>query len=204
MLMQHGSGQKKCPCCRTPFDGRLEVPQIEADAKAWFKVVDFDGNGRLEQGEVLDILKATAKIDVDRLEQDLPRMFANFDPNNDGTIEYGELVGPHGLFYHIRQMCRKSESAQQFIPDINRNKEAWFRYWDEDGSGSLSREEILRSLVKTFKLSPDLQTVQGLRSSMNALWHLFDDDGNGEIDMREFCKKDVGLGDTLILNLKLK
>merc|ERR1712232_906337 len=37
MLMAHHGSRGRCPCCRTAFDGCLEVPHVEADAKAWFK-----------------------------------------------------------------------------------------------------------------------------------------------------------------------
>merc|ERR1712232_219775 len=194
---------RSCPCCRADFDGRLDVPHVEADAKAWFKVVDFDNDGGLNQVELLEVLKATVETDVARLERDMPTMFPTFDPNGDGKIEYGEMMGPHGLFYHVRRMYRKSRPTQKFIPDIKVDKEAWFRYWDEDGSGTLDREEILRSLVKTFNLSANLEQLQALRGVLDALWYLFDPNGSGDIDMAEFCKRETGLADTLILNLAL-
>merc|ERR1712048_1378852 len=131
----------------------------------------------------------------------MPKMYPLFDPNGDGKIEYGEMMAPHGLFYQVRRMYRSARSMQKFIPDIKSDKEAWFRYWDEDGSGTLSREEVLRSLVKTFNLNADLERLQALRGVLDALWYLFDPDGSGDIDMAEFCKGEVGLGDTLILNL---
>jgi len=166
-------------------------------------VVDFDNDGSLSQVELLEVLKATVDIDVARLERDMPRIFPLFDPNNDGKIEYGEMMGPQGLFYHVRRLYRKNRSMQKFIPDIKSNKEAWFRYWDEDGSGTLDREEVLRSLVKTFNLSANFEQLQALRGVLDALWPLFDTDGSGDIDMAEFCKREVGLADTLILNLSL-
>jgi len=181
----------------------LDVPDAEADAKAWFKVVDLDNDGGLSQVELLEVFKATVEVDVARLEQGIPKIFSLYDPNGDGKIEYDEMMGPGGLFMFVRKMYKKSRSVQKTNPDLKSNKEAWFRYWDEDGSGTLSREELLRSLVITFKLHVNLEQLKALWDVLDALWYLFDPDGSGDIDMAEFCKNETGLADTLILNLSL-
>lgn len=201
--------QRACPCCRARFDGCLKVPDVKANPRAWFKLVDFDGNGGLNQVELLEILKATMDLDIHRLEQHLPQLFARFDTNGDGAIKYEEMMGPDGLFFHLSEFRRNrsgqgSDSLQpsRRIPDIRTDKEAWFRYWDEDRSAALGRVEVLRSFVKTFGFSANPGKLQELSTILEAIWHEFDSDGSGEIEMEEFCQPN-GLADVIIANLGL-
>jgi hypothetical protein len=45
------------------------------------------------------------------------------------------------------------------IPPIAHKPRLWFQYWDEDNSDELSKEEVLRAIIKTFKL--DINTATG-------------------------------------------
>ena len=45
-------------------------------------------------------------------------------------------------------------------PDPNPNphqadKDAWYEFWDEDNSGSLDKEEVVRALLKTLHMTHD-------------------------------------------------
>merc|ERR1712187_425360 len=142
-----------CPCCRVAYDKVLQVPNVETDPRGWFDLVDLDGNGSLEQAEVIDVLKATLPLDHKLLDQDLPLLFCQWDPNDDGRVEYDEMMGAHGLFFYVRDAFRASNQGRLIIPDIRVDKKAWFRFWDDNGSGTLDREEVVRSFVKTFRLS---------------------------------------------------
>ena len=98
-------------------------------------------------------------------------------------------------------------------------------YFDEDHSGTLEKGEVIRALIKTFRLSSDLSKVLALahptqRSSLPdlpnsshcvsvcgqveemrqvvaAVWPMFDPDGSESIDRAEFLDRD-GLADTVI------
>jgi hypothetical protein len=90
-----------------------------------------------------------------------------------------------------------------FCRDIRRDKEAWFRYFDDDDSDSLEQSEIVRALIKTFRLSDEVSKVRELRDTVANIWPLFDHDGNGGICMTEFCKPGDGLADTIIASLSM-
>lgn len=90
-----------------------------------------------------------------------------------------------------------------FDRDIRRDKEGWFRYFDDDNSDSLEQGEIVRALIKTFRLSDDISKVRELRETVANIWPLFDFDGSGGICMTEFCKSRDGLADTIIASLFL-
>ena len=46
-------------------------------------------------------------------------------------------------------------STCEAIPSIEADKGAWYDYWDEDRSGTLEKEEVVRALLKTLKLTQD-------------------------------------------------
>jgi Ca2+-binding EF-hand superfamily protein len=199
-VVRSAPGGKSCPICRATFEDFARVPDVQCEPRRWFDFVDLDGNGSLSQAEILHVLKATLKLDHDSLEQNLPLLFSQWDPNGDGRLEFDEMMGPHGLFYYVRDVFRASGMTTA-CPSIQQDRKAWFRFWDSDGSGSLSPEEVVRSLVKTFNWSPSPEKVQSLREIVNVLWYDFDDDNSGEIDMEEFCRSGVGLADVILANL---
>ena len=70
-----------------------------------------------------------------------------------------EFLAPDGLLAFVRRTFVAAPSAKGPVPDIRRDKEGWFAYFDDDGSGELSMEEVVRGLVKSLKLSADLAKV---------------------------------------------
>ena len=72
-----------------------------------------------------------------------------------------------------------------------------FQYFDEDQSGTLEKGEVIRALIKTFRLSSDFKKVQEMRSVVDAVWSMFDPDGSDSIDSGEFLARD-GLADTIV------
>lgn len=106
-----------------------------------------------------------------------------------------------GLAAFVQREIRRRQSSANLIPDIRTNRQAWFSYWDEDDSGTLDKEEVVRALLKTLRLTSDPARVSQMRSSVDAIWCLFDDDGNGTVDRDEFLKPSEGLADTIIATM---
>ena len=77
-------------------------------------------------------------------------------------IERNELLNPQGLAAYVRSAFERAASADA-IPDIARDKLAWYRYWDEDDNGSLDKEEVVRALLKTFRMTSDQERVIMMR-----------------------------------------
>jgi len=80
-------------------------------------------------------------------------------------------------------------------PDIRRDPQGWFRFFDHNGNG-LEQRELIDALAQTFSTA-DRNT---LREQVEMLWPLFDTDGSGSISMKEFIKRD-GLHETLLAQL---
>merc|ERR1711862_111403 len=86
------------------------------------------------------------------------------------------------------------------VPDLRTDRAAWYQYWDEDGNGSLQKEEVVRALIKTFGIGNNLARQQNMRGALDAVWCIFDEDGSGSIEQGEFLMQD-GLADTILASL---
>jgi len=189
---------RECPLCRAAFTGTLDVPNIDRDPDGWFSACDMDGNGELNVREVFEILKAQFPVDYEKLEKDLPKLWRRWDPSNDGEIQKSEFLKPgDGLLAFVRKNFLRSAAARGPPPDIRTDKLAWFGYFDEDHGGTLSQAEVVRGLIKSFRLSEDLLKVEELKATVGAIWCVFDSDGSGEIDQGEFLQRG-GLADSVI------
>jgi Ca2+-binding EF-hand superfamily protein len=195
-LVRGHQGGKTCPICRAAYDGMLAVPSIDADPAAWFRVVDLDGDGALSQAEVREVLKAQLPIDCNLWDEQLPSLWREWDRDGDGTVDQTELLGL--VEYARRAMPRGADAP---IPDIRRFARQWFTHFDEDGGGTLSKGEVTRALIKTFRQPEDPAKYQQLRETVSAIWGMFDDDASGEIDTDEFIVRD-GLADTIVATLQ--
>eukprot|EP01047_Picozoa_sp_COSAG01_P015911 COSAG01_NODE_802_length_13465_cov_24.092242_13_plen_341_part_00 len=174
-LLRGHHGGMTCPICRKTYDGVLAIPDIEADPQGWFRVVDMDGDGKLSQDEVREVLKALLPVDWRRLEEALPALWTEWDRDGSGTIEQDELFGTTrvaantapfpcspdtacsqlrrppaaGLIQYVKQQLPRQADAP--APDIRQDRAAWFAYFDEDLSGALDKGELTRALIKTFR-----------------------------------------------------
>ncbi|EKX40800.1 hypothetical protein GUITHDRAFT_142436 [Guillardia theta CCMP2712] len=147
-----------------------QVPSIDEDPEGWFEAVDLSvraGEGTLNQREVLEVLKAQLPLDAQRLEE-----------------------ASDGLLACIRRDFYRDVEREARIPDVRENKEEWFDYWDYDKSGTLEQEEIVRALIKTFRLSDDRSRIEQMRSVVSAVWGIFDPNNSGGIDKDEFVARD--------------
>jgi len=186
-----------CPLCREPFDGLLAVPPI-ADARNWFAVVDLNRDGRLNRQEVLEVLKASMRMDLPRLEAEFPSLFAQWDRDNDGYLTFDEVVGENGLASFVAGRFLRRASTTVAV-QLTGQRAEWFRHWDTDGSGTLELEEVIRAFLRTFRWHEPERATQ-LRMIVETLWPSFDPDGNGSITCEEFIRQD-GLADTIEANL---
>eukprot|EP00039_Didymoeca_costata_P002433 m.60198 g.60198 ORF g.60198 m.60198 type:complete len:298 (+) comp11303_c0_seq1:255-1148(+) len=192
--------QTNCPMCRSSFERIEKLPKLEENALAWFKAVDLDGNGGLSRQELMDALKTQLPVDWRKLEREMiPSHWDQFDPNGDGSISYDELTRPDGVLAWVKRRFPQGKMAE--APPVT-EKLQWFEFWDEDDSGELDQDEVVRALAKTFHYALEPAKVRGLQEMLSSLWVLFDTDGGGGIDKEEFCKAD-GLGDTIIASTQM-
>jgi len=191
-----------CPIDRCPYNSVVPIPSPFLHPLEWFQSVDSDGNGYLDKQEVLNILQAQLPVDSVRLEKEADELWTQWDTNGDGKISFEELTNSEsGLIHYVRNNFPRPRIE---MPILNRhNLSLWFDYWDEDKSGSLDKWEVTRALAKTFThhySGESIQSSRAFRETIDALWCIFDYDGNGTIDINEFCQPD-GLGESICASL---
>jgi len=220
------SGNGHCPLTRLPISSVLAVPDLRADLQAWWRVVDVNGDGRLSRHELIEALKAQLPIDAAKLDDALADpshwLWEQWDKDRSGFIERAEAPG---LVAFVQQVFASSGGGKGPIPDMARgrlgwcrhwepsrklrptllkarDKLGWYNYWDEDNSGSLEKEEVVRALVKTLGLSTSPTRVQQMRSTVDAIWAVFDADGSESIERDEFLRPGEGLADTIVATMQ--
>uniref|UniRef100_A0A667ZDE3 Calbindin 2b n=1 Tax=Myripristis murdjan TaxID=586833 RepID=A0A667ZDE3_9TELE len=160
-----------------------------------WKHFDSDGNGYIEGKELenffheLEIARRGAGVDPSHaaFKEKMKEFMANFDKNADGRIEMSELA----------QILPTEENFllcfRQFVGSSSEFMAAWRRY-DTDRSGYIESNELkgfLSDLLKKAnrhyddkKLNEYTQTILKAEQ-FDALFTLYDKDGNGYIDEQE-------------------
>ena len=142
MLLSMHVRSKTCPQCRASFDGVRRVPAITEDPDGWFFCVDASGEGTLTRQELLNVLVAQFPLDLERLEIELPRLWARWDLDGSGVLSRREIADPQrGLAHFVRAhlLTRPPLAA----PGPTATRREWFDYFDDDCSGALTRPQVL-------------------------------------------------------------
>lgn len=197
------TGNGMDPLTRSPISSVKPVPDVRNDPDGWFSVVDMNGDGRLSRAEAIEAIKAQYPVDVAALDAAVTDpnnwMWQQWDADRSGYLERRELLAKDGLVASVRDMF--AAKPRGGIPDMRSNKQAWYEYFDEDRSGSLEQEEVVRALIKTLHLSSDQARVAEMRNTVQAIWPVFDSDGSGSIERGEFLAPGDGLADTIIATM---
>ena len=162
-----------CPLCRHEVDDYVAVPSAADDADAWFGVVDVENNGQLSRAQVLSVLVSQFPVDAEKLEEALPMLWQRWDMSSSGFVSRQEFVDPQrGLLAFVRKellhepstpaatepsvtpqattetppMAGRSSSSDRHWADDPR---VWFDIYDENRSGMLSHDTLLRALVRS-------------------------------------------------------
>lgn len=196
-----GGATAMCPMTRRPIAGVKLVPSVFHDSKSWFDICDMDKDGKLSREHTIEALKSQLPLDNAKLDAFLTddAAWQAWDPDACGFVEFDDIMNlDTGLLAFVRNVFAKNKKEAP-VPDIRQDREAWYRRWDEDDCGELHFDEVLRALVKTFKI--DTPKVIQLHESLKAVWCVLDDDDCGAISKEDFLKPGEGLADTVIATL---
>ena len=141
-------------------------PQMKdvVNACKLFNQIDTNGDGKINKQEFLKGLQA--KIHSDTLKKDVDTIFQNIDMDNNGYIEYEEFV-------------RAAVSKEHFID--TRVIQFAFRYFDKDGSGEITFDEI----EEVFKES--VSDKSNVHEALKKIIDEVDTNGDGIISFNEFA-----------------
>merc|ERR1712039_1004797 len=203
-LASAGSGEAIDPVTQRCIAKLQIVPSIFNDPKNWFRACDADGDKKLSRDEVVAALKAQLPLDnraIDRFRTD-EAAWRTWDTDGSGFVEYKEIMDEdRGLLKFIRDAFAAS-AEEAPVPDLRRDRNAWYHRWDEDNSGELEFEEVLRAFAKSFNI--DVNGITQLRETLSAVWPVFDIDGSGAVDKKEFMIPNDGLADTVLATMRLR
>ena len=164
---------------------------------------DTDGNGSISRYE---FAKAMAVLGITASREEFAGLFSQLDVDGSGDIDWKEIVGacnalsaPGGTDELQRQAGSKPQhelkrrrkkkcldKSRPLIGQINdslveefKSVLAAFHEWDADASNTISFEEFMQAMASL-----------GLRSTgkVEALWRVFDKDGNGELTYDELLE----------------
>ena len=141
-------------------------PQMKdvVNACKLFNQIDVNGDGKINKDELLKGLQN--KIKSDTLKKDVDIIFHNIDMDNNGYIEYEEFV-------------RGAVSKERFMN--TKVIEFAFRYFDKDGSGEITFDEI----EAVFKDS--IQDKSKVHESLKKIIAEVDTNGDGIFSFNEFA-----------------
>ena len=96
----------------------------------------------------------------------------------------------------LPEMSTAVPTRAVLIPDIRKGEvEAWFEFWDRDGSGSLERREVLVGLLTSCGCDPSdadpdpTGLAFAIRRIVASVYPMFDRDGDGSLSKFEFMSK---------------
>tara|TARA_A100001234_G_scaffold92295_1_gene81311 strand:- start:172 stop:696 length:525 start_codon:yes stop_codon:yes gene_type:complete len=152
--------------------------------------------GELGEEHVLAVIRAQIPVDWKRLARDLHGLMPRWDKDGRGALTKDALVGEKGLLEYVSATYPARLRCYKHVPHVTEKRE-WFKFWDEDDSGTLEKDEVVRALIKSFNIQDDVAHIQDVRSVVENIWCVFDTSNSGGIDLTEFLIKD-GLGDSIM------
>jgi Ca2+-binding EF-hand superfamily protein len=150
------------------------------DVKAAFKKIDTDNDGLLSKSEMMNA--AGNKFD----KEEVDAIFQLGDVNGDGQIDMGEFIGI--MYPAATEIILQLSSGFKNIDDV---KQA-FKLLDNDGDGSISREEMA---AQGHKFN---------RDQIESIFALGDVNDDGAIDLDEFIAVMCPSAEVVIARLTLK
>lgn len=181
-----------CPMCRAPFVQAVRLTDPTVDPRSFFRLSclqecdDTIETMHLREKAALGVLCALLPLNTARfgeiLNQELWPAWCKVGSSADSLVET-DFLRPGGMLAWLSShlLERKVEKLRGSPPALRDDPEKWFRFFDYDGKGFLSKAEVLRGVAKAYDVSalarPETsmrhtrsEGVQRLRDIINALW----------------------------------
>ena len=196
------SVRASCPICRVRVFGYVNVPSSQTNPNLWFNIVDIDSDGKVSASDLVTILRAQFLVDWRTIEKKLmTEIWPRFDLNESGFISRDELLKADGLLDYLLKTFEQPKRRFRNCPNLELQPRKWFEYWDEDHSGTLDSEELIRALVKTFNLNAEIRSLRAMAESVRSVWGAFDQGDKGEITLDEFIAPE-GLAQSIVATMR--
>lgn len=196
-------GMLRCPECRRTAANVVPVPKLEEDALAWF---DFLAGGTtcMSRTTLLRAVSAVLPLDADDLS-------AAIDDGRITAVRFDSEMSDADFFscgmyaWIQRHIAEHHHCLQQDPqPPLLADRSAWFKFWDVGGTGELSRDDILRALLRIQGISTmDSERVATLRRQLDQILSVATRGGRNGLQhagagltLDDFCR-DGGVGEQL-------
>ncbi|CAN7024349.1 unnamed protein product [Brassica oleracea var. botrytis] len=136
---------------------RLSEEEI-GGLKELFRMIDTDNSGTITFEELKDTVK---RVGADLMESEIQELLRSADVDENGSIDYGEFLA---ATIHLNKLEREE------------NLVAAFSFFDKDGSGYITVDELQQAL-KEFGIND---------SHLDEMIKDIDQDNDGQIDYGEF------------------
>jgi len=194
---------RKCPECRRTAPRVLPLPKLADDPLGWFDFLTAD-SGAVSRSTLLRAISAMLPIDAEELGTAVDEGSVTSGPmRHEVTAAEFLTCGLYAWVWRHDLEHRRCGSLGP-LPDIS-DRKAWFQHWNLAQTGTLSRGEVLRAILKTFGVSSmDRARVQELRGKLGRVWENWVSEQKRQ---HGFCSadgvleaefvRDAGLGDLL-------
>jgi len=161
------------------------------EVKAQFKIFDKDGDGSISASEIREVMRSLGQAPTER---QLEELINEVDTDRNGQVDFFEfllmmekMMMEDDSEMHIENLSPEDQAVKRWqryaashkltIEQLNEYKSI-FENFDEDGSGSISSDEI-GTIVRSCG-------IEMTEDELHDMIREIDVDGNGEIDLEEF------------------
>ncbi|CAE7708446.1 slc10a7 [Symbiodinium sp. CCMP2592] len=192
----------RCPECRRHAITMRQLPSLSEDPLHWFEFLASDTvsvNGKVAKSMLLRTISSILPVEADAIEA------GRVGTELSQEVSASDFL-THELFVWVWRNVQEHLRCMKLgpPPDLEERR-AWFKYWNLSESGRLSRAEVLRAILRSFRVSStDRQKLQELRARVDKVWDLWHSNrlavqGHADpnfVSCEEFAR-DGGFGDLL-------
>lgn len=183
----------RCPECRRHAVEMRPVPSLCEDPLSCFEFLAANED-HLAQPMLLRTLSSLLPLESDALEAQGEAL--------EQEVHAADFL-TNGLFVWVWRHVQEHQRCMTLgpVPDLEERR-AWFKYWNLSGSGQLSRSEVLRAILRSFRVtSLEKQKVKDLQSRVDKVWEMWSQQcTHGRsvdyVECEEFCMES-GFGELL-------
>jgi len=192
----------RCPECRRHAITMRQLPSLSEDPLHWFEFLASDTvsvNGKVAKSMLLRTISSILPVEADAIEA------GRVGTELSQEVSASDFL-THELFVWVWRNVQEHLRCMKLgpPPDLEERR-AWFKYWNLSEGGRLSRAEVLRAILRSFRVSStDRQKLQELRARVDKVWDLWHSNrlavhGHADpnfVSCEEFAR-DGGFGDLL-------
>ncbi|XP_078591012.1 uncharacterized protein LOC144870558 isoform X2 [Branchiostoma floridae x Branchiostoma japonicum] len=142
--------------------GASRLTKDEEDDLKQFLLHDMDRNGTVTAQEIIDFMEARGQQLSDEEKKERRDWVKLIDTNEDGAVSVEEFIA-------MMERSRMMDSTLEL-----------FKFFDKDGSGFLTKEEIRQAMKELGSEQSD--------GELDVMMKEYDTDGDGKINYEEFAK----------------